>query len=98
MIVPIGNKILVKPTKIEEETVLASGIVIENDTTERPVTGEVMAVGAGSINVMGAFIPMTVKIGDKVLMSKYTGIPVKYDSIDYLIFKEEELLGVIHND
>lgn len=92
MITPIGNKVVVKPT--EQETTTASGIVLAG-TQERPVTGEVIAVGAGTVNVVGAYVPMTVKVGDKVLMSKYTGIPVKYDNQNLLIFKEEELLGIV---
>lgn len=92
MIVPIGNKVLVKPT--EQQKTTASGIIL-SDTQERPVTGEVIAVGAGSVNLVGSFIPMTVKVGDIVMMSKYTGIPVSYDGQELLIFKEEELLGVV---
>lgn len=92
MITPIGNKVVVKPT--EQEKTTASGIILSG-AQERPVTGKVIAVGLGSVNVVGAFIPMTVKVGDTVLMSKYTGIPVSYDSEDLLIFKEEELLGIV---
>ena len=92
MIIPIGNKVLVIPT--EQEKTTASGIIL-GDTQERPVTGKVVAIGAGSVNVVGAFIPMTVKVDDTVLMSKYSGIPVTYDNTEFLMFKEEELLGIV---
>ena len=92
MIIPIGNKVLVIPT--EQEKTTASGIIL-GDTQERPVTGKVVAIGAGSVNVVGAFIPMTVKVDDTVLMSKYSGIPVTYEGTEFLMFKEEELLGIV---
>lgn len=92
MITPIGNKVVVRPT--EQEKTTASGIILSG-AQERPVTGKVVAVGLGSVNVVGAFIPMTVKVDDTVLMSKYSGIPVNYDGEDLLIFKEEELLGIV---
>ena len=92
MITPIGNKVVVRPT--EQEKTTASGIILSG-AQERPVTGKVVAVGLGSVNVVGAFIPMTVKVDDTVLMSKYSGIPVNYGGEDLLIFKEEELLGIV---
>jgi chaperonin GroES len=90
---PLQDRVLVK--RLEEETKTAGGIIIPDNHTEKPVQGEIVSVGPGYRNQDGSFRALEVKAGDKVLFGKYAGTDVKVEGADYLIMKEDDLLGVI---
>ena len=92
---PLHDRILVK--RIEEKETAKGGIIIPDTAKEKPQEGVVVAVGQGKKNDKGERIPLDVKVGDRILWSKYSGtdIPIKIDDEDYLIVREEEVLGVI---
>ena len=89
---PLGDRVLIK--KLEAEETTKSGIVLPGTAKEKPQEAEIIAVGPGGF-VDGKEIKMEVKKGDKVLFSKYSGSEIKYDGIDYIILKQEELLAII---
>lgn len=89
---PLGDRIIVKP--IERET-MKGGIIIPDTAKEKPMEGEVLAVGAGKLDDKGARIPMDVKLGDRVLYGKYSGTEVKLDDETYLIIHQDEVLGIL---
>jgi len=80
---------------MEEERTSAGGIVIPDSATEKPIQGEVIAVGNGKILDSGETRPLDVKVGDRVLFGKYSGTEVKLDGEDYLVMREEDIMGVI---
>ena len=88
---PLEDRIVVKPS--EEEEMTASGLVIPDTAKERPQEGEVIAVGPGRFEE-GQRIPMDVKVGDKVIYSKYGGTEVKIDGVEYLILSARDVLAV----
>ncbi len=90
---PLQDRVLVK--RLEEETKTAGGIIIPDNHTEKPVQGEIVSVGPGYRNQDGSVRALEVKAGDKVLFGKYAGTDVKVEGADYLIMKEDDLLGVI---
>ena len=90
---PLNDRILVK--RLEEETTSKGGIIIPDSAKEKPAEGEVVAVGPGRTNDKGDRIHMQVKAGDRVLFSKYGGTDVKLDGNDYLIMREDDILGVL---
>jgi len=90
---PLNDRILVK--RLEEEEKTAGGIIIPDSAKEKPAEGEVVAVGPGKMNDAGERAAMDVKVGDRVLFSKYGGTDVKYDGEDFLIMREDDILGVI---
>lgn len=90
---PLNDRILVK--RLEGEAKTAGGIIIPDSAKEKPAEGEVVAVGPGKFNKAGERIAMDVKKGDKVLFSKYGGTDVKIDGDDYLIMREDDILGVV---
>ena len=93
-IVPLGDRVLVKP--LEEGTDQAKGKILIPDTAkEKPQEGEVIAIGDGKLLDSGQKVPLQVKKGDKVLFPKYSGSEVKIDGVDYLIIKEEDILGIV---
>jgi len=73
----------------------SAGIVIPDSATEKPIQGEILAVGNGKILDNGEVRPLDVKVGDKVLFGKYSGTEVKLDGDDYLVMREEDIMGVI---
>ena len=89
---PLGDRIIVKP--IERET-MKGGIIIPDTAKEKPMEGEVLAVGSGKLDDKGARIPMGVKPGDRVLYGKYSGTEVKLDDETYLIIHQDEVLGIL---
>jgi len=89
---PLEDRIVVKPT--EEEEMTASGLVIPDTAKERPQEGEVIAVGPGRYEE-GNRIPMDVKVGDKVIYSKYGGTEVKVEGQEYLILSARDVLAVL---
>jgi chaperonin GroES len=92
---PLNDRILVK--RLEEEGTTAGGIIIPDSAKEKPAEGEIVAVGPGKINDKGERTTMDVKPGERVLFSKYGGTDVKIEGDDYLIMREDDILGVIEN-
>lgn len=90
---PLQDRILVKRLQGEEKT--ASGIIIPDNAKEKPMEGEVIAVGAGKTLTDGKISKPDVKVGDRVLFSKYSGSEVKIDGAEHLILREDDLLGVL---
>ncbi len=90
---PLHDRVLVK--RVEQNEKSAGGIIIPDTAKEKPMEGEILAVGTGSRQEDGTVIPLEVKAGDKVLFGKWSGTEVKVDGEDLLIMKESDLLGVI---
>ncbi|HEX7927678.1 MAG TPA: co-chaperone GroES [bacterium] len=93
MMKPLHNRILVERLDAEEKT--ASGIIIPDTAKEKPQEGKVVAAGPGAKDKTGKTIPMDVKVGDRILFTKYGGTEVKLDGKDYLILKEDDVMGVL---
>ncbi len=93
MIRPLGDRLVVKPAPSEEKT--KSGIVLPDTAKEKPQEGEVVAVGSGRILDNGQRVPMDVKVGEKILFSKYAGNEIKINDEEYLILREMDVLGVV---
>jgi len=90
---PLHDRVVVK--RMEEERTSAGGIVIPDSAAEKPMKGEVVAVGNGKVNDAGEVRKLDVKVGDQVLFGKYSGTEIKIDGDDVLIMREEDILGVI---
>ncbi|NMN02079.1 co-chaperone GroES [Bifidobacterium panos] len=90
---PLEDKIIVKQAEAETQT--ASGLYIPDNAKEKPQQGEVLAVGPGRRDDNGERIPMDVKVGDKVLYSKYGGTEVRYEGEDYLIVAARDVLAIL---
>ena len=90
---PLHDRILIK--RIEEKETAKGGIIIPDSAKEKQQEGEVIAVGNGKKTEDGKIIPLDVKPGDRILFGKYSGTEIKVDNEDYLILKEEEVLGVV---
>jgi chaperonin GroES len=90
---PLHDRIIVK--RIEEQESMRGGIIIPDTAKEKPQEGEVMAVGNGKKTEDGKVIPLDVKAGDRILFGKYSGSEIKVDNEEYLILREDEVLGVI---
>ncbi len=90
---PLGNRVVVEP--IEQDEVLASGLVLPDSAKEKPQQGMVLAAGPGDRDEDGERIAMDVKVGDKVLFAKYAGTELKMDGKKLLILRETDLLGII---
>lgn len=90
---PLQDRILVK--RVEEETTTKGGIIIPDSAKEKPAEGKVVAVGNGKVSDDGKRIPLEIKTGDLILFGKYSGSEVKIDGIEYLIMREDDILGVI---
>jgi chaperonin GroES len=90
---PLHDRVIVKRLKEEEKT--KGGIIIPDTAKEKPVEGEVMAVGNGKVLEDGSLRKLDVKVGDRVLFGKYSGTEVKVDGEDRLILREDDILGVL---
>jgi len=90
---PLHDRVIVR--RMEEERTTAGGIVIPDSATEKPVQGEVIAVGHGKILDNGEVRKLDVKAGDKVLFGKYAGNEVKIDGEELLVLREEDIMGVL---
>ncbi|HWP46158.1 MAG TPA: co-chaperone GroES [Candidatus Limnocylindrales bacterium] len=90
---PLHDRVLVK--RIEEKEVRKGSIIIPDTAKEKPQEGEVIAVGKGRVLEDGKIQPLEVKVGNKVLFGKYAGTEVKLDDVEYLIMREEDILGII---
>jgi len=90
---PLQDRILVK--RLEAESKTASGIIIPDNAKEKPMEGEVIAVGNGKVLSDGKISKPDVVVGDKVLFSKYAGSEIKLEGVDHLILREDDILGVL---
>ncbi len=90
---PLHDRILIK--RIEEKETVKGGIIIPDSAKEKPQEGEVVAVGHGKKTEEGMVIALDVKAGDRILFGKYSGAEIKLDGQEYLILREEEVLGII---
>jgi len=90
---PLHDRVVVR--RLEEERRSAGGIVIPDTATEKPVRGEIMAVGRGKILESGEVRPMDVKVGDRVLFGKYSGTEVKIDGQELVVMREEDIMAIL---
>jgi chaperonin GroES len=90
---PLNDRVLVR--RLEEEKKTAGGIIIPDNQKEKPAQGEVIAAGTGHRNNNGEVTALAVKAGDKIIFSKYAGTEVKLDGSDYLVMKEDDILGIL---
>ena len=90
---PLGDRILVEPLEAEEKT--SGGIVIPDTAKEKQQKGKVVAVGKGRVSDEGKLTPLEVKVNDQVLFGRYSGSEIKIGVTDYLIIKEDDILGII---
>lgn len=90
---PLSDRILVE--RVEENEKTKGGIIIPDTAKEKPAEGKVIATGNGRMGEDGKLLPMDVKVGDRVLFSKYGGTEVKIDGVDYLIMRQDDVLGVV---
>ncbi len=90
---PLGDRIVVE--RVEEEEKTKGGIIIPDTAKEKPQEAKVVAVGNGILNEDGKRVPLEVKAGDRILFSKWGGTEIKLDGHDYLILKEEDVLGIV---
>jgi chaperonin GroES len=90
---PLHDRVVVR--RLEEERTTAGGIVIPDTATEKPIQGEVIAVGKGKLLDNGEQRPLDVKVGDRVLFGKYSGTEVKLDGKEFLVMREDDIMGVI---
>lgn len=91
-ILPLGDRVVLKQSEVEETT--KSGIILAGNSKEKPQYSEVVAVGPGA-TVDGKLIPMEVKVGQKVIYSRYAGTDVKFDEEEYVIVKQSDILAVV---
>ena len=90
---PLHDRVIIK--RLEEERTSPGGIVIPDTATEKPIRGEVVAVGKGKILESGDIRPLDLKVKDKVLFGKYSGTEVKIDGEEYLVMREEDVMAVL---
>lgn len=90
---PLSDRILVE--RVEEDEKTKGGIIIPDTAKEKPAEGKVVATGNGRMGEDGKLLPMDVKVGDRVLFSKYGGTEVKIEGVDYLIMRQDDVLGVV---
>ncbi|WP_295446008.1 co-chaperone GroES [uncultured Thiodictyon sp.] len=90
---PLHDRVVVR--RMEEERTTAGGIVIPDSATEKPIQGEVIAAGRGKILENGDVRPLDVKVGDRILFGKYSGTEVKLDGKDFLVMREDDIMGVV---
>lgn len=89
---PLGDRVVIKKLEAEEKT--KSGIVLPSQAKEQPQMAEIVAVGPGGV-VDGKEIKMEVKVGDRVIFSKYAGTEIKYDGVEYTILRQNDILAIV---
>jgi chaperonin GroES len=92
---PLHDRAIVR--RLEEERTTAGGIVIPDSAAEKPVRGEVVAVGKGKVLDNGEVRPMEVKVGDKVLFGKYAGTEIKIDGQELVVMREDDIVAILEN-
>ena len=90
---PLHDRLLLKRVEAKQEK--RGGIIIPDTAKEKPMEGKVIAVGSGRVEKDGKRIPMEVKVGDRVLVGKYSGTEIKIDDVEHVILREDEVLGII---
>ena len=90
---PLHDRVLVQ--RIEQEEKTAGGIIIPDTAKEKPVEGEIIAIGSGTRLEDGKVIPLDVKVGDRILFGKWSGTEVKFSGTEYLVMKESDIMGVV---
>jgi chaperonin GroES len=90
---PLADRVVIKPAPAEEKT--KGGIILPDTAKEKPVIGEIVAVGPGKVSDDGKKIPMEVKVGDKVLYGKYSGTEVTVEGEEYLIMREADIFAIV---
>jgi chaperonin GroES len=90
---PLADRVIIKPAVAEERT--KGGIILPDTAKEKPVVGEIVAVGPGKVSDDGKKVPMEVKVGDKVLYGKYSGTEVTYEGEEYLIMREADIFAIV---
>ncbi len=90
---PLGDRVLIKPCEEKERT--KGGIVLPDTAKEKPQEGEIVAVGEGRRTEDGKVVPLSLKVGDRVLYGKYSGTEITVDDQEYLIMREEDVLAVV---
>ena len=90
---PLNDRVLIK--RVDPKEQVKGGIIIPDTAKEKPLEGEVVAVGPGRVDESGKKIPMTVKAGEKVLVGKYAGTEIKIDDVEQVIVREDEILGIV---
>ena len=90
---PLNDRVLVK--RLEAKEMVRGGIIIPDTAKEKPLEGQVVAVGPGRIDENGKRVEMSVKAGQKVLVGKYAGTEVKIDEVEHVIVREDEILGIV---
>jgi len=90
---PLADRVVVKPLDAPEKT--KGGIILPDTAKEKPVVGEIVAVGPGKKSDDGAIVPMELKVGDKILYGKYSGTEVTLEGEEYLIMRESDIFGII---
>jgi len=90
---PLHDRVVVE--RIEEERTTAGGIVIPDNVAEKPDQGKVIAVGNGKILEDGKLRPLDVKVGDRILFGKYSGSTIKIEGTEYLVMREEDIMGIV---
>jgi chaperonin GroES len=90
---PLHDRVLIK--RIEEQETLKSGIIIPDTAKEKSQEGEVISVGTGKTLEDGSIVPLEVKEGDRILFGKYSGAEIKVEAQDYLILREDEIIGIV---
>ena len=92
---PLHDRVVVK--RIEEGETMIGGLIIPDSAKEKPQQGEVVAIGKGKKTEDGKVLPLDVQVGDRILFGKYSGSDIKLDGTEYLIMREDEILGVLSN-
>ena len=90
---PLHDRVVVK--RVEEEGKTKGGIIIPDTAKEKPMEGEVVAVGPGARDEKGALVALDVKAGDRILFGKWSGTEIKIDGVEYLIMKESDIMGIV---
>ncbi len=90
---PLQDRVIVE--RIEEEERTKGGIIIPDTAKEKPQEGKIIAVGKGKVSDDGKVLPLSVKAGDKILFGKYSGTEIKLNGNEYLIMREEDILGIV---
>jgi len=90
---PLNNRVLIK--RIEEPNRTPGGLFLPDTAKEKPVEGEVLAVGEGRVDDNGKLVPMTIQVGDRIVFSKYSGTEIKLEGNEFLLMREDDILGIV---
>lgn len=93
MLRPLGNRVLVR--RLEAEETLKGGIILPDSAKKKQEQAEVVAIGAGKTDKNGALVPMPVKVGDTILMEKYSGQEITLDDVDYVILRADDIVAIV---